>query len=73
MTQRIMEVMQSTDESKDVPADLSLPVKSIIELNDLERKLEYEELLSKLVMIYYTSFNSSLSFVVILFQCLETL
>ena len=39
LVQRIIEVLQSRDESTDIPADLGLPLKTVGELNELEKKL----------------------------------
>ena len=46
-----MEVLQSTDESVDLPADLGLSSKNIGEVNAIERKLEEDDLYRKLVLI----------------------
>lgn len=52
MTQSVMEVLKSTDETRDLLTDFGLPLKSISEVNELERKLEDEEHLNNLVRAY---------------------
>jgi hypothetical protein len=51
LIQRILEVMQATDhESGELPREISLPVKSITALKELERKLEDDDNYRRLVI-----------------------
>ena len=43
LLQNILEVLHSTDESVDLPADLGLPLKNIGEVKEIERKLEEDD------------------------------
>jgi hypothetical protein len=47
MTQSMMEVLRSTDETRDLSTDFSLPLKSISEVNEWERKLEDAQIACK--------------------------
>lgn len=49
LIQRLMESTQFRDERYELPNDVNLPIKSVVELQELERQLDDEECYKKLV------------------------
>jgi hypothetical protein len=68
LVQRVCEMLQTRDESFDIPAELSLPLKNSGELNELERKLEDSDYLRNLVMLKVVLYSAWL-----LFHCVSVL